>query len=571
VAIKLIHGIFSADPAVAERFRNEARSYAQINHPNAIQLHDFGQDEQGRLYISMELVEGCDLKRTLAREGRLPPQEAMGVALQIADVLGAAHARGIVHRDLKPENVMLTRGLAGLHVTVLDFGLAHLADSATHLTAPGMVCGTPRYMAPEQSEGEAIDLRVDVYALGLLLFESLTGRHPFECDTISEMLRKQRTAPVPLLAEMAPDLAGLERLDAVIQRATAKNRDQRFGSMLELARALSGNPELVSSSEAGLEETLVRAPSPMPAAPVSSSGLSATHTPVGAAVPTPRPQAAGPALPLALATPAATPSGPSAPALEKKSRLPLIAAATALLVVGAGATLFAVHRSSVERADLRARLDSLYRANREPPPPPACQEKTAAGLATLFEAAPRLADAIPEASRAQEGSIALAGLETLSAPSPEAALMLAKARVQVGQPAGSALAIATGCPRFAAAESFAANVALKEKRLDEADQRYLAALEAAPDFTKARLNRAVLKFQQGKADESIALLQEVVGKEPDNAEAHLAMAIVRERKAEAARTVGEPELADKEAAAARASYCRALELGNKKAASGCVR
>ncbi|MBI5542691.1 MAG: protein kinase, partial [Deltaproteobacteria bacterium] len=273
VAIKFLHPMFSSDPDLVRRFHNEARSYGQLNHPHAVQLHDFGQDDDGTLFISMELVDGCDLKRTLARDGRLPPKDALDVTLQVCEVLAAAHARGIVHRDLKPENIMLTRELRGWHVKVLDFGLAFLAESGSRLSAPGTVCGTPRYMSPEQADGGSIDHRTDVYALGLVLFESVTGVNPFDSPSVTETLGKQRSTPVPRLAQTAPDLAAMERIDAAIQKATAKRREDRFASMLDFARALSEEAPSASKGSPPREEvdaTSVR-PSPVPQAPQQGS------------------------------------------------------------------------------------------------------------------------------------------------------------------------------------------------------------------------------------------------------------------------------------------------------------
>ncbi|MGI5860864.1 MAG: protein kinase domain-containing protein [Myxococcales bacterium] len=616
VAIKFLHPAFSSDPEISRRFHNEARSYAQVVHPHAVQLHDFGQDEDGSLYITMELVEGCDLKRTLSRDGRLKPKDALDVALQIADVLGTAHARGIVHRDLKPENVMLTRLLRGYHVKVLDFGLAHLADSATRMTAPGMICGTPRYMAPEQAAGLDIDHRADIYALGLVLFECLTGRHPFDSPSVSETLRRQRCDPVPRLTQVAPDVA-TEAVDAVIQRATAKAREERFGSMLELAQALSAAipAQADGGGDADTAATVARAPSrpsapaplaprPDPRAEPGPSG-SATHfstpRPVGQrdnapgpvvpgtpdaaehAVPG-TPGAAGPAVP---GTPEAAADEAANSDARKGGDLPcaspsLLGAAARRLglfaiagtvVLLAAVALLAPRLTSGGPSPLgsRATLDGFFRANGEPLPPAACREKSEAALATLLAAAPHLRDAIPENARATEASAALAILASVGVSSPEAAYLLAKARSLAGQPADGSLTAALACPGFAAAENLAANLALKVGQLDEAERRYSAAIAAAPGFTKARFNRAVLKFQQGRVDEAIELLHAVIREQPDHADAHYALGLMRDRKAAAARSVGDSALADRESSAARKAYCKALELGNHKAAGGCTK
>jgi serine/threonine-protein kinase len=238
VALKFLNTNLSQNPEVARRFLNEAKSYARVSHPNAVVLHDFGQDDEGTLYISMELVEGVDVQKMLSDQGRLGVNEAVEIVLQVSDVLGYAHSKGVIHRDLKPENIMVRKGTRGLHVKVLDFGIARLVEEgSTRLTVQGSIAGTPRYMAPEQADGRDIDSRVDVYALGVVLFELLTGLQPFDAATVREILRKQIVIPMPQLREVAPDLE-LDELDAVIQKATAKEPGQRYQTMDELAAAL---------------------------------------------------------------------------------------------------------------------------------------------------------------------------------------------------------------------------------------------------------------------------------------------------------------------------------------------
>lgn len=237
VALKFLRAEFSTDAEIARRFLNEAKSYARVAHPNAVALHDFGQDEEGNLFIAMEYCEGVDLKKLLA-QAPLPMIESIDVVLQVADVLANAHEKGVIHRDLKPENIMVRRGLRGLHAKVLDFGIARLMDAGTRLTVAGAIAGTPRYMSPEQVEGKEVDLRADIYSLGIVLFELLTGKQPFDGSTIAEILRKQAVEPMPHLTEFAPSLDYPE-LDRVIQRACCKRREERWPDMLAFATALS--------------------------------------------------------------------------------------------------------------------------------------------------------------------------------------------------------------------------------------------------------------------------------------------------------------------------------------------
>ena len=270
VALKFLNAHLSNDPEIARRFLNEAKSYGRVSHPHAVILHDFGQDEEGTLYISMELVEGKDLQKLLAEEVRLSIPEAVEISLQLADVLGHAHSKGVVHRDLKPENIMVRKGTRGLHIKVLDFGIARIMEEgATRLTAQGSIAGTPRYMAPEQADGQEVDARVDVYSVGLVLFEMLTGVQPFDGSSLTEILQKQLVSPMPHLLDVAPDL-DFPRLDAVIQKATAKNRVERYQSMHQFAVELSNAVPTQSGSSQSTTEivpgvadsTLVRSPSP---------------------------------------------------------------------------------------------------------------------------------------------------------------------------------------------------------------------------------------------------------------------------------------------------------------------
>ncbi|HEY3446139.1 MAG TPA: protein kinase [Myxococcales bacterium] len=563
VAIKFLHAGFSNDPEVVRRFHNEARSYAQIVHPHAVQLHDFGRDDDGNLYISMEYLEGRDLKKTLERDGRLSPKDALDVVQQVADVLATAHARGIIHRDLKPENIMLSRELRGYHVKVLDFGLARLADAATGLTAPGMVCGTPRYMAPEQSEGLALDHRVDIYALGLVLFEALTGGHPFDAPSVSETLRLQRTAPVPHLWEAVPGLA-LERVDAAVQKATAKSPDARFASMLDFVRAFSDDvtqPSIAPSADE-VAATSARLAVAGPLEPVGATLPSAPRR--EAARPSP-PVARDPAALPAAITPMAAPAGSAvleeqAPVQKRRRALPLAGLAVALLGAALAAVWTLRSGPAASAADLhRQKLDAFYVSQREPLPPEACREKDAQILEKLVASLPNLAgDPSEEMLRVGRAANALGTLPQGSALSAEAAFLLARAQVMAGGDADQALERATACPNFAAAQCLAGKAALKAGRKEEAVRRLTAAL--APGYARPRLFLALSRMDT-QPDEAFRLLQEAVSLQPDFAEAHFALGRAHDAKGAVASREGNAALAEAERAQSRAAYCRAAELG----------
>ncbi len=246
VALKVLRDDFSKRPEVVERFRQEAKSASRIGHDNIVDISDFGETPRGQSYFVMEYLEGEDLANVLAREGTLAPDRAVNILLQCTKALGAAHVKGIVHRDMKPENIFLvSRDEQRDFVKIVDFGIAKMSDIETEgapgrkLTKTGMIFGTPEYMSPEQAAGKPLDHRVDVYALGVILFECLTGRVPFVGDTFMGILTQHMFEEAPTLRAVNPNVTCPEELELVIRAALAKDPDQRYGSMEELGRALA--------------------------------------------------------------------------------------------------------------------------------------------------------------------------------------------------------------------------------------------------------------------------------------------------------------------------------------------
>jgi tRNA A-37 threonylcarbamoyl transferase component Bud32 len=237
-ALKAVHPSFALDVDVVARFTNEARAISQIGHEHIVDVTDFGRTEAGDFYFIMEFLRGESLCDRIAREAPLSPPRALAIAAQVADALAASHEHGVVHRDLKPENVFLVpRTGTRDFVKVLDFGLAKLASDAVADAPADVVMGTPHYMAPEQCEGlPTIDARADVYALGVLLFEMVTGRVPFVGDTATEILQKQVSAKPPTARSLVSILP--EAIDRIIQKALAKDPADRFASMADMRVAL---------------------------------------------------------------------------------------------------------------------------------------------------------------------------------------------------------------------------------------------------------------------------------------------------------------------------------------------
>jgi eukaryotic-like serine/threonine-protein kinase len=243
-AIKVMSPALVNDAESASRFAREASNAARIIHPNVAAVFDYGESD-GLVYLVMEFVDGEPLSRLLAREAPFGLERAIDLARQIADGLGAAHELGIVHRDLKPDNIMLVRrpdGAAGDHVKLLDFGIAKLGDDAPKgakpLTQAGIPLGTPHYMSQEQSAGEPTDARTDLYAAGVILYEMLTGRPPFDAPSATQLLSLHMTAAPEPPRRVAPDQPISTALEAVVLRALAKRRDDRFVSARALRRAL---------------------------------------------------------------------------------------------------------------------------------------------------------------------------------------------------------------------------------------------------------------------------------------------------------------------------------------------
>ncbi|HEV2901962.1 MAG TPA: protein kinase, partial [Gaiellaceae bacterium] len=231
VAIKILHPHFTEDEEYVERFRREARSVAQLSHPNIVTVIDRGEDS-GRQYIVFECVEGENLKQLVERTGPLPVRDALMLGLQMARALSFAHGRGLIHRDVKPQNVLLNDGG---QAKMTDFGIAREVD-VQGVTITGTVLGTSEYIAPEQARGQQVDAQTDVYSLGVVLFELLTGAVPYEGETFVTVALKHVNEPTPSVLERRPDVP--PRVALAVERAMAKSPDERFASMDELVDEL---------------------------------------------------------------------------------------------------------------------------------------------------------------------------------------------------------------------------------------------------------------------------------------------------------------------------------------------
>jgi len=289
VAVKILRPELATDAEAIARFHREARSASRLDHDHCIRVTDFGQSDDGHLFLVMELLDGHSLSY-VTRRGPVPAARAAAIGVAVAEALQHAHDAGIIHRDLKPDNVFLARRAKGREIVkVLDFGLAKLAsDSALgpSITRDGTVFGTPEYMAPEQAEGEKLDGRTDVYALGVILYQLVCGEVPFKSSNFVALLTKQVSEEPTPPRDRRPDLEIPPGLELVILKCLAKRREDRFGTAGEIADAL----EPYAASDTSQSIVLpTREHSPSSGMPVLHGGvdLSATRD---MAAPTPMPE-----------------------------------------------------------------------------------------------------------------------------------------------------------------------------------------------------------------------------------------------------------------------------------------
>ena len=350
VALKTLHKHLSHDPSIKARFDREAGTVAALEHPNTIQVYDFGSMDDGTLYLVMEFVQGRSVADILEKDGPMQPPRVENIMRQVCGSLEEAHGHGIVHRDLKPDNVVLCERAGQKDwVEVLDFGIAKRSSehdpNEAKLTQQGMVLGTPPYMSPEQYTGQPVDVRSDIYALGVMAYEMLTGRLPWEANTAWEWASKHMTEPpTPLERQpLGPNVP--EKMKAAIVRALAKNKDERFGSVKEFFDAFqSGGAALPTAADAppamsGGAPPRMKTEMGAPVIPGPMGPPPGTPTPAFGGAPS------GPSPGMPPSHAAAVPAAPMHTAgAQKKSNMPLIlglGGLALLLFIGAGIAVVA--------------------------------------------------------------------------------------------------------------------------------------------------------------------------------------------------------------------------------------
>lgn len=391
IAIKVLGAHVSTDPSWVRRFHNEARAASRLDHPNTVRLIDFGQTREGLLFIAMEFLNGRSVRQEIDRLKRIPPARVLRIVAQICASLGEAHNQGIIHRDIKPDNLYLAdmKG-SGDFIKVLDFSVAKLDTPDAQVTRAGVVFGTPAYMSPEQGRGMPLDARSDIYAVGIVAYEMLNGKPPFDAKIPTEVVMMHLRDTPPPLSGVPPVIAGL------VMRALEKDPSRRYQTAEELASACEACAFQLQPQQtpAGLhnvltpppEELLTPAgggPSHMPPPPARAtplqradaaertmiadvSSLSGAPPPLASNLPPP-PYAAGPQAAPHQATmmaDAVNPPSAAPPAAGRTMSLPAASGSTQMLPDSAGVVAFNATRAGHVQRSAFGDTDEF---DREPP------------------------------------------------------------------------------------------------------------------------------------------------------------------------------------------------------------
>ena len=349
VALKVLKRELADNEETVERFRREAKAASLLKNPHTVTLFDFGQEDDGLLFLAMEFLEGETLTEQIYEYGPFPWRDALSVARQVAGSLREAHEQGIVHRDLKPDNIFLDREVGGeVRAKVLDFGIARLVQTdeseGQTLTQAGMVFGTPGYMSPEQAQGKRVDSRADLYSLGVVLFEMLTGVPLYEAESVVMLMGKHIAAPVPTISERAIEVEVPPVVEALVGRLLAKHPEERCQTAQEILASID------SIMGGGALPELSR----LSSQPRRGSNVGADTDDIGWAQTTPQPGFSPPgggdvdwitgdqpaAVPLGLASTASSAQaleGTIPPELaQPRSKLPLLIVLVSVILVAAG-------------------------------------------------------------------------------------------------------------------------------------------------------------------------------------------------------------------------------------------
>jgi predicted Ser/Thr protein kinase len=526
IALKVLRTDVEGDEESGRRFVREARAVASLKNPHTITLHDFGVTSDGLRYFTMEFLEGRPLSRLLKEEGPMAWRRALRLVLQACESLKEAHGLGILHRDLKPDNLFVTKdGEGNDFVKVLDFGLAKVLESSEHLTATGVAFGTPMYMSPEQARGDAMDARSDLYSLGAVLYEMLTGEPPFASENAFGYLVRHVTEQPKRLRERRPDLDLPPGVEDVVSCLLAKSPDERPADVSALVTRLRAVLAMATTSAESIRS---RAP-----------------TDVGPAV------------------------GGARGGLPRWAPWALVAC------IGAGlaASWFAWSQGWTEDGTRetaatttagsgdRAALEAAWLAAKDPLAPAACRVNDARIVAALTGPATTLATSVSGSPRPADRE-ALAALEAIA---PEAGgsaeywVLLSRARRIGGQAAPAVVSAAERalglCPDFPAGLKALGAASLLGGDPGAARDRLARAVEMEPDYLAARFNLGLADIVGRRWDDAAATLKVVADRDPNDAQAWLYL--------------GKALLGKGDPAGANAAFCKAKALGSAEAAAAC--
>jgi serine/threonine protein kinase len=291
VAVKVLDPDHAANPQAVERFHREAQTAARLKHPNVVKVYDFGVSGEGLNYMVMELAEGVSLRSLIELKGTLSETDAAEIIRQVCAALDEAHRHNVIHRDIKPENILVRTVPGGLQIKVFDFGIAALrAAGANRLTRPGSIVGTPHYMSPEHCLGEELDGRSDIYSLGIVLFEMLTGVVPFDSHISTAVVVKQVNEPPPPLRKLNPSIS--PAVESVALHALEKERDARPQTAGEMAREIMAaannvgrfptHPKMIAAPGSVTPEQITPRMAPKSVGKVTQESSHGVATPLGA-------------------------------------------------------------------------------------------------------------------------------------------------------------------------------------------------------------------------------------------------------------------------------------------------
>ncbi|MBI3536191.1 MAG: protein kinase [Chloroflexi bacterium] len=460
IAIKVLHPAFKEDASFITRFHREARIVAKLDHPNIIPIYDFAE-EAGTPYLVIRYVEGKTLKAE-QRDALLSLDQVLAIIRPVANALAYAHAQGVLHRDIKPSNIMIANDG---HVYLTDFGLARMAKAGESTLSQDMLIGTPQYISPEQAKGEAVSERSDIYSLGVVLFEMLTGRVPFSADTPYSIIHDHIYAPLPLPRSINPNLSA--ELERVLLKALAKDPAARFGN----------TPEFLSAFEQAVFQT--------------NPALASMATPVvvltrASSAATPRPAPTAPPVSIATKTPQPQP--------KRRALTPLSCAITALVIVFFAIVIGGV--SFIARDDLAR----IFRT----------------GATTSTPGATSVADQIKAARDSVQKNSTDGGAHLRLAELLERNKEYESAFLEYEAAIASNQKLSSGYLRAGA-------LAEKLNELDRAKKYYQAGVNALPDNPELLLQLADVLLQQKQYEDAKKNYDKVIALNPNSALAYVGL------------------------------------------------